>query len=104
MRTSLIAGIFLSLSSFSVAQPQPQLNLMPMPANVQAGAGQLAINQSFSVAVAGNHDASLDSAIQRFVDQLSRQTGIPFRPTSGAAPTLQIHSDHGLQAVQKLGE
>jgi hexosaminidase len=77
---------------------------MPMPANVQAGAGQLAINQSFSVAVAGNHDASLDSAIQRFVDQLSRQTGIPFRPKSGAAPTLQIHSDHGLQAVQKLGE
>ncbi len=75
-----------------------------MPANVQAGAGQLAINQSFSVAVAGNHDASLDSAIQRFVDQLSRQTGIPFRPKSGAAPTLQIHSDHGLQAVQKLGE
>jgi hexosaminidase len=77
---------------------------MPMPANVQAGAGQLAINQSFSVAVAGNHDASLDSAIQRFVDQLSRQTGIPFRSKSGAAPTLQIHSDHGLQAVQKLGE
>ena len=75
-----------------------------MPANVQAGAGQLAINQSFSVAVAGNHDASLDSAIQRFVDQLSRQTGIPFRSKSGAAPTLQIHSDHGLQAVQKLGE
>ena len=75
-----------------------------MPANVQAGAGQLAINQSFSVAVAGNHDASLDSAIQRFVDQLSRQNGIPFRPKSGAAPTLQIHSDHGLQAVQKLGE
>jgi hexosaminidase len=77
---------------------------MPMPANVQSGAGQLAINQSFSVAVAGNHDASLDSAIQRFVDQLSRQTGIPFRPKPGSTPTLQIHSDHGLQSVLKLGE
>ena len=75
-----------------------------MPASVQAGTGQLAISQSFSVAVTGSHDASLDSAIQSFVDQLSRQTGIPFRPKSGAAPTLQIHSDHGLQAVQKLGE
>ena len=75
-----------------------------MPASVQAGTGQLAISQSFSVAVTGSHDASLDSAIQSFVDQLSRQTGIPFRPKSGAAPTLQIHADHGLQSVQKLGE
>jgi len=75
-----------------------------MPASVQAGTGQLAINQSFSVAVAGSHDAALGSAVQRFVDQLSRQTGIPFRPMSGAAPTLQVHADHGLQAVQKLGE
>ena len=77
---------------------------MPMPASVQSGAGHLAISQSFSVAVAGNHDASLDSAIQRFVDQLSRQTGIPFRPQPGTAPTLQVHADHGLQSVLKLGE
>ncbi len=75
-----------------------------MPANVQSGAGQLAINQSFSVAVAGSHDPVLDSAVQRFIDQLSRQTGIPFRPKAGAAPTLQVHGDHGLQPVLKLGE
>jgi hexosaminidase len=105
MRNLLIILIaVLLLVSFAAAQSQPQLNLMPMPASVQAGTGQLAISQSFSVAVTGSHDASLDSAIQRFVDQLSRQTGIPFRPKSGAAPTLQIHADHGLQSVQKLGE
>ena len=75
-----------------------------MPANVQPGAGQLPITQSFSVAVAGSHDASLDGAVQRFVSQLSRQTGIPFRPKAGAAPTLQIHAEHGRQAIQKLGE
>jgi hexosaminidase len=77
---------------------------MPMPASVQTGTGQLPITQSFSVAVRGSHDASLDGAVQRFVSQLSRQTGIPFRPKPGAAPTLQIHADHGRQAVQKLGE
>jgi hexosaminidase len=77
---------------------------MPMPAAVQPGTGQLPINQSFSVTVTGSHDASLDSEVQRFVAQLSRQTGIPFRPKAGAAPTLQIHADHGRQAVQKLGE
>ena len=75
-----------------------------MPASVQPGTGQLAISQSFSVAVAGSHDPSLDGAIQRFKEQLSRQTGIPLRPKPDATPTLQVHSDHALQTVQKLGE
>jgi len=75
-----------------------------MPASVQTGAGQLAITPSFSVAVSGSHDASLDSAVQRFVKQLSKQTGIPIRPKEGAAATLQIHADKGREAVQKLGE
>ena len=71
--------IFVSfLVSFAAAQSQPQLNLMPMPASVQQGTGQLPINQSFSVAVTGARDASLDGEVQRFVTQLSRQTGIPF--------------------------
>jgi hexosaminidase len=104
MRTSIVAAILFFCSSFSAAQSQRQLNLMPMPASVQAGTGQLAINQSFSVAVGGSHDAALDSAVQRFTDQLSRQTGIPFRPKAGVGPTLQVHADHGLQPVQKLGE
>jgi len=77
---------------------------MPTPVSVQAGSGQLPITQSFSVAVTGTHDTSLDSEVQRFQSQISRQTGIPFRPKPGAAATLQIHADHGRQAVQKLGE
>ncbi len=96
--------ILFFLASFVVAQSQPQLNLMPMPASVQQGTGQLAINQSFAIVVTGGHDAALDGAVQRFVDQLSRQTGIPFRPKPGAAPALQVHADQGLQPVQKLDE
>ena len=94
-------SILISLAS---AQTQSQLNLMPMPANVQTGTGQLLISQAFSVQVTGAHDGSLDAAVQRFTAQLSRQTGIPFRPKSGAAATLTIHADHGREAVQKLGE
>ena len=75
-----------------------------MPASVQTGTGQLAITPTFSVAVTGSHDASLDSGVQRFVKQLSQQTGIPIRPKEGGAPTLQIHADKGREAVQKLGE
>jgi len=96
--------MFLFLANFASAQTQLQLNLMPMPASVQPGPGELPINQSFSVAVTGNHDASLDGEVQRFETQLSRQTGIPFRPKPGATPALTIHADHGREAVQKLGE
>jgi hexosaminidase len=105
MRTILIATVLLlSVSVNAESQTQPQLNLMPMPASVQPGTGQLPINQSFSVAVTGAHDASLDAEVQRFETQLSRQTGIRFRPKPGVTPTLQIHADHGREAVQKLGE
>jgi hexosaminidase len=86
------------------AQTQPQLNLMPMPASVQLGAGQLVIDRSFSVSAGGAHDVSLDGGVRRFVADLSRQTGIPFRPKPGAAPTLTIHAERARDAVQKLGE
>jgi hexosaminidase len=75
-----------------------------MPSAVQPGSGQLLIDQSFSVAVTGVHDASLDGGVQRFQAHLSKQTGIPFRPKPGAAASLQIHVDHGPEQVQKLGE
>ncbi|HSY90373.1 MAG TPA: family 20 glycosylhydrolase [Candidatus Binatus sp.] len=104
MRTPLIVTAVFLLATFVAAESQPQLNLMPMPASVQVGTGQLPINQLFSIAVTGSHDASLDGEAKRFVAQLSRQTGIPFRPKSGAAPTLQVRADHGREAVQKLGE
>ncbi len=75
-----------------------------MPASVQVGSGQLPITQSFSAGVSSTHDPWLDKEVQRFQAQLSRQTGIPFRPKPGSAPTLQIHADHARQFAQKLGE
>ena len=100
--SSLIAVLLLSI--LSSAQSKPQLNLMPMPANVQPGSGQLAITQAFSVSVSGTHDASLDNGVRRFTAQLAKQTGIPFRPKQGVAATLDVHVDHGREAIQKLGE
>jgi len=104
MLAAFTALILSLLTSFAAAQSQTQLNLMPMPASVQAGSGQLSITQSFSVAVTGSHDASLDSEVQRFRTLLTRQTGIPLSAKAGSSPTLQIHADHGREAVQKLGE
>ncbi|HTS35316.1 MAG TPA: family 20 glycosylhydrolase [Candidatus Solibacter sp.] len=104
MRNLQISVILLVIASVCAAQSQPQLPLMPMPASVQTGSGQLAITQSFSLTVTGSHDAALDREVERFQTQLSRQTGIPFRPKPGTAPALTIHADHGREAVQKLGE
>jgi hexosaminidase len=104
MRTLLSLTAVLFVSVLSIAQSQPQLNLMPMPANVQQGTGQLQITESFSAAVTGTHEASLDSGLQRFTKQLSSITGIPFRAKASGAPTLEVHADHGREAIQKLGE
>ena len=104
MKTLTIPIVIFMLSLWGAAQSQTQLNLMPKPVSLQPGAGQLPITQSFSVAVTGSHDASLDLAVQRFQMQLSRQTGIPFRAKPGATPTLTIHADRGREGVQKLGE
>ncbi len=104
MRRFVLMSFVLILAPFSVSQTQTQLNLMPMPASVQTGSGRLAITQTFSVAATGNHDASLDRGIRDFMVQLSRKTGIPFRPKAGTAATLEVHADHGREAVQQLGE
>ena len=104
MRTLLSLTAVLFVSVLSIAQSQPQLNLMPTPANVQQGTGQLQITESFSAAVTGTHEASLDSGVQRFMKQLSSITGIPFRANASGTPTLEVQADHGREAIQKLGE
>jgi hexosaminidase len=103
MQRILFLNAFLLVACLGVAENQSQLNLMPMPSRVQMGVGQMGIDRSFSVAVSGIHDSSLDREVQRFVAQLSGQTGIPFRPNV-SAPKLQIHAEHKREDIQRLGE
>jgi hexosaminidase len=88
------------------AQEQRPLNLMPVPASVQLGTSQLAVDASFSVAVTGHDDARLERAVQRFLRQLGRQTGLILKakPADAAKATLVIHTDHDSKPVQELGE
>jgi hexosaminidase len=106
MRTLLIVIGILLFAAFAAAQMQPQLNLMPMPSAVQPGTGQLLIDRTFSVSVTGFHDASLERGIDRFVSELSRQTGMSFNhdAVKVAEPTLLIHAEHRREEVQKVGE
>src|SRR5579863_2320583 len=94
------------LMSSSAAEPQ-QLNLMPMPASVQMQTGQLLIDPSFSVGISGQSDAQLQRAVERFLDDLRRQTGMPpldMKVTNPAQARLVVHCDHESKAVQELGE
>ena len=60
---------------------------MPMPQHVVRGEGQLKIEGGFTIALEGYKDARLESARKRFLNTLSRETGIPYHDevTSGQA-------------------
>jgi hexosaminidase len=101
----LVLTAFLYSPAASAQERRP-LNLMPVPANVQLGAGRLAVDSSFSVALTGHHDARLERAAQRFLRLLGRQTGLILsaEPADASKATLVIHTDHDSQPVQELGE
>jgi hexosaminidase len=96
-------------SASSLAQ-QPSLNVMPLPAHVQQGSGALAIDSKFSASLTGYVDARLERALQRFLKQLARETGLVFvKPAaegnkSEVPATLVIRTGHASQAIQELGE
>jgi hexosaminidase len=80
---------------------------MPMPANVQFKTGQLVIDASFTVGISGPSDVQLQRAVQRFLDNLRRQTGMPpldMKVTDAAKAKLVVHTEHASKAIQELGE
>jgi hexosaminidase len=104
----LLAMIFSGflLSSAIADAPPPHLSLMPLPAGVQFGDGRLLITQKFTVGNAGYKEARLERAGRRFLENLSRRTGLPLALEAGdpATATLVIHADHASHAVQEFDE
>lgn len=88
------------------AQTAAELNVMPLPAKAQRGAGTLKIDSAFTLAFAGFREPRLDRAGQRFLLQLSRETGIPFggAVTDPAKAMLVVTTDHESKPIQELGE
>jgi hexosaminidase len=107
MRILYFLLIALSLcASFAAAQIPSALSLMPVPAKVQVGNGAMVIDQFFTAASTGTSDARLERGIARFLDDLSRQTGMPLtvRPSDSSHATLTIHAQGPGRKVQELGE
>src|SRR5207244_10563570 len=49
------------------------LNLMPLPRSITRSTGTLNLGTHFNAGFAGQHDARLDAALDRFLDRLDRQ-------------------------------
>jgi len=97
----------LLLSVFVSSTTSQPLNLMPMPASVQMKTGQFVIDASFSVGIIGRGDPRLQRAVELFLDNLRRQTGMPrldMRLTDAAQARLLVHVELAGKAVQELGE
>lgn len=104
--SAFFAFSFLSISNSMLrAQAPGSLSLMPMPAHITPGQGQLLIDASFSVALQETAGDRIKLGEERFADKLSRETGIPFLPSSASSqPTMTIKAGGQGDAVQKLGE
>jgi hexosaminidase len=96
----------LMISPLVKAQQQRQLSLMPAPSSVQIGSGRLLVDSSFGAGLTGYTEPRLDRAVERFLRQLSRQTGIPLaaKPSAPAKAALVIHTDHASKEIQEVGE
>jgi len=107
MRTIFVVLILCSMLTPMAAQTQPAVNLMPLPANLRIGTGRLVIDPSFSVAISGNSDPRLQRAVERFLNDLRRQTGmlpLDMKVSDSAKATLVVRAEHANKEVLDLGE
>jgi len=78
---------------------------MPMPAHVVLGDGEFLIDEHFGIALNGYKELRLERAQQRFLDVLSRETGIPlWREAIRNRANFVIQTAGPSAQVQGLGE
>ena len=102
----LRSAYFLLLVSctLSLSQKSP-LPIMPLPAHVVQGQGEFFIDGSFGIALEGYKEPRLERARQRFLDTLSRETGLPlWREAAVNQPHFMIQTAGPSAPVQQLGE
>ena len=106
MQIVSLTTLLLLLTSLAAGQSPAQLDLTPMPSSVQSGKGKLLIKRSFSVAVSGYRDGTLDRGVQRFLAEVSHETGMRLDEPNVAEnnAVLLIHAEHGSESVEKVGE
>ena len=100
----LISSMFAGAATAQTQTPVP-LPLMPLPAEVHMGSGEFIIDNGFGISLEGYQEPRLQRAKQRFLDTLSRETGIPlWREAILNKPHFFIETKGPSEPVQQLGE
>ncbi|MDT7813086.1 MAG: hexosaminidase [Acidobacteriaceae bacterium] len=86
-------------------QAQASLPLMPLPAQVKPGDGVFLVTDGFGITLQGFQEPRLERAKQRFLNMLSKQTGIPlWREAVLNQPSFFINTKGPSAAVQQVDE
>ena len=86
-------------------QAQAPLSIMPLPAHATQGSGQFKVDGGFQIVFEGYQEARLEHARDRFMTNLTRETGILHFPVAAAAtPQFVIKTAGPSAPVQQLGE
>ena len=87
------------------AQGESSPPIMPLPAHVEQGEGEFIIDGNFGVTLKGYKEPRLERAQQRFLELLSRETGIPlWREARVNSPHFVVQTAGPSAPVQHLGE
>lgn len=101
----LLASCALTIPGNLSAQAKSPVALMPMPAHLSQGQGAFIIDGKFGITLQGYREPRLIRAQQRFLDTLSRETGIPlWRTAQYNQPQFIIETAKASAPVQQLGE
>ncbi|MDQ2833630.1 MAG: family 20 glycosylhydrolase [Acidobacteriota bacterium] len=111
MRFPIVFGIvcLTGISTFSVGQPSATFvdTLMPEPTKLSVSQGILSWKAGFTVSTSNLHDARIDAAIERTLQQLEDMTGTPLSKQIGrasAGATLVVEVQSAGEAVQSVDE
>lgn len=86
-------------------QAQAPLPIMPLPAHAVTATGQLKIDSGFDIIFEGYKEPRLEHARDRFMTNLTRETGILHFPVSSSStPQFVIKTTGSSAAIQQLGE
>jgi hexosaminidase len=98
-------AFFLGFGLLTMVQAQvTDLPIMPLPAHVQRASGAFVIDGSLGIVLEGYTEPRLVRVQERFVERLSRETGIPLWGIKANKPNIFIKTGGPSAEVQKLGE
>jgi hexosaminidase len=104
-RVVVLCVAFFSVLSATSLRSQTPLSNLPLPEHATPGSGSLVIDRGLRISIEGFTEPRLARARDRFLMQLSRETGILRWPKpSPDQPRFIIHTEHASEPVQQLGE